>query len=208
MFSLKPRENKFFDLLEESARTVDQGARVFQSLMADYRQIGAKMAEITEVEHSGDELTARISDQLNQTFITPIDREDIYTLSNRLDDILDYIHGTIERMQLYQTGEPSPEIKRLVDILVKTTGLLVGIVESLRSIRKQQHKIIEGCALIKRCESDADHLYRRVMARLFREMDQPLELIKWKEIIEHIEEAIDACEHVAKIIKGVAMKNA
>lgn len=208
VLSLKPRENKFFDLLEQSARNVEKGAKVLQALMEDYQQVSVRMAEITEIEHHGDDITANISEQLNQTFITPIDREDIYVLSHRLDDILDGIHGTIERMHLYQTGEPSDDFVKLVEVLVKSTELLAGVVESMRNMRKQQHKIIEGCSLIKQCESEGDRLYRRGMARLFNELDQPIELIKWKEIWERVEDAIDISNYVGKTIKGVAMKNA
>ncbi|ABZ85276.1 conserved hypothetical protein, possible phosphate transport regulator [Heliomicrobium modesticaldum Ice1] len=208
LLSLKPREDKFFTLLEQSARIVHRGSTVFQSLMKDYQLLSVKMAEITEVEHEGDDITANISDQLNATFITPIDREDIYTLSNRLDDILDNIHGTIERMHLYQTGEPSEDLVVLVNVLAESTCLLVTAFELMRHIRKEKEKIIETCARIKQCESDGDRIYRRGMAKLFDEINEPIELIKWKEIWERVEDAIDNCEHVAKIVKGVALKNA
>ncbi|WP_207732193.1 DUF47 domain-containing protein [Heliobacterium chlorum] len=208
LLSLKPREDKFFDLLEQSARTVDKGAKVLLSLLNDYQQLSVKMAEITEVEHQGDDITASITEQLNQTFITPIDREDIYLLGNRLDDILDNIHGTIERMYLYQTSQPSEDFIKLAGVLSQATEKLAEVIAALRNIRKNQDAILEGCAKIKQCESEGDRLYRRGVAHLFNELKDPIELIKWKEILERVEDATDVCEHVAKIVKGVAMKNA
>lgn len=187
---------------------VAQGARIFRTLMDDYHQISVRSAEITEVEHKGDDVTAKIADQLNRTFITPIDREDIYLLSNRLDDILDGVHGTIERMHLYHTEEPTEDFVHLVDQLVKSTSTLVDVIKMLRHMPKETDKILAGCAIIKGCESEGDRLYRRGMARLFNECADPIELIKWKEIWERVEDSIDVCEHVGKITKGVTMKYA
>lgn len=208
LLSLKPKENKFFDLLEQSSAMAEKGAIVLQSLMHDHQLISVKLVEITEAEHAGDNITATIIDELNRSFITPIDREDIYVLCQQLDDILDGIHGTIERMHLYQTGKPSADFVKLVDVLVHSSTYLKEVTKKMRNFRKQQQEIVDLCRKIKQCETEGDALYRRGMASLFNEINDPIELIKWKEIWEHVEDAIDHCERVGKLIKGVAMKNA
>jgi len=206
MIGVKAKEEKFYILFQEAAETVFQGALLLKEAVKDHTVVNDTMTKITEVEHRGDQITRTIIDHLNQTFITPLDREDIYTLAQELDDILDYIEGTIERMMLYKTGKPSPDVIDLVDILVEAVTEIQKAVASLRSLRNDGAGVLRTCQDINLLETKGDHLYRAGVARLFEEVTDPIEIIKWKEIFEHVETALDHCEDVSDVLKGVVLK--
>jgi predicted phosphate transport protein (TIGR00153 family) len=206
MIGVKAKEEKFYSLFQEGAETVFQGALLLKEAVSDPTLVKEMMTRITEVEHHGDQITRTIIDHLNQTFITPLDREDIYTLAQKIDDILDYIEGTIERMMLYKTGQAAPDVVELVDILVETRSVIKSAFVNLRSLRHDGASILKSCQEINLLESKGDHLYRAGVARLFEEVTDPIEIIKWKEIYEHIETALDHCEDVSDVLKGVVLK--
>lgn len=208
MFSLKPKEDKFFELFAQSTRLVRQGAYIQRELMENYNSIDQRMNLVSDLEHEADELNDAIIDKLNQTFITPLDREDIYALATMLDDLVDYVQGTVERMMLYRTGKPTPAAVELADLLTKSTEELVNIFDLLKNIKGNQEKILEHTRKIVDLESEGDSVYRKEVAHLFANCPDPIYVIKWKEVLAHLEDSLDHCEKIADIIRGVVMKYA
>jgi predicted phosphate transport protein (TIGR00153 family) len=164
-----------------------------------------KYAErIKDIEHTGDNLTHTLLTRLNQTFVTPFDREDIQALSSRIDDVLDLIDAAASRIVTYKISHIRPGVADLAQILYETTRQVVVVVGALN----KHDAVLEKCIEINRLENEADRLSRILIARLFDEEKDPVQIIKWKEIIEVIEAAVDKCEDVANVIETVTLKNA
>ncbi|QJW48194.1 DUF47 domain-containing protein [bacterium BFN5] len=208
MFSLKPKEDQFFKLFAESARLLRDGAYVLKEVLDDYTKIEEKMTQVSNLEHAADDVNDAIIDKLNQTFITPLDREDIYSMATLLDDGVDYLQGTVERMLLYRTGQPSPGAIELTRLLVDCTEELVKAFDLLKNIRGNQHKILDHTRKITVLESEGDRIYRQEVANLFTSCPDPIEIIKWKEVLEYLEDTLDHCEDIADLLRGVVMKYA
>lgn len=202
---LLPREERFFDLFEEAARKVVRGAELLVELVKNYDRAEELRREIEEVEHDGDITTHEIADRLNHTFVTPFDHEDIRALSGRLDDILDYILATADRMYLYKAGEPAPEMANLTSVLADATKAVERAVGGLRDVTKSR-RILDYCIEIHRLENVADEQSRQALAKLFRGSDA-LHALKWKEIYDHVETAVDKCEDVAVIVESIVVKH-
>lgn len=205
-FSLLPRENKFFDLFEEGAQNMVKISKTFKEMIDTWELVGGKMAEITELEHQGDTITHQIIAQLHRTFVTPFDREDIALLAHAMDDVADFIHSAADTMVIYKIDLPSPRAKELAGIIVQAT---VEVEKAVGELRRQPkiNKILERCVEINRLENIADRIYRAALAELFENVDIP-QVIKWREIYEHMETATDRCEDVANVLEGVALKHA
>jgi len=201
-----PREERFFELFGEQAQNVVKGADLLVDLVADHTQAGDLRKRIEEVEHEGDITTHEIADRLNRTFITPFDHEDIHELAGRMDDILDNIEATADRMFLYEAGEASPEMVSLVKVLSDSTKSLERAIEGLHDIAKNARRIMDYCIEIHRLENMGDEQSRRALAELFKGSDA-LHALKWKEIYDHVENAIDKCEDVASILEGIVVKH-
>jgi len=208
MFLFKPRENKFFELFSASTRLVRQGAYILRDVMRDYTDIEQKMQCILDVEHEADETNDAIVDLLNQTFITPLDREDIYLLATMLDDVVDFLQGTIERIVLYRTGKPSPGAAEMARLLADCTDELVKGFDLLKNIKGNRDKILDHTRKIVVLEDEGDRIYRQEIAHLFNTCPDPVQIIKWKEVLEHLEESLDHCEKIADLLRGVVMKYA
>lgn len=208
MFNFKKKDNEFFELFIESAKYFRDCAVVMVEVMGDYKQAETKMKEIIDLEHKADEVNDRIIDKLNQTFITPIDREDIYALANALDDGVDFLQGTIQRVVLYHAGEPRTGAVELTQLLIKGTNELLRAFELLQNIKEHQQEILEITRRIEKLESEGDRIYRRDVALLFESNISPIEVIKWKEILEYLENTLDHCEDLADLLRGVIMKYA
>lgn len=208
MFSLKPKEDKFFELFSDSARLVQRGAYILKDVLNDYSTLAEKMEVISDLEHEADDLNDAIIDKLNQTFITPLDREDIYSLATMLDDVVDFLQGTMERMVLYRTGKPTAGAIELARLLADCTDELVKAFDLLKNIRGNQHKILDHTRKIVVLESEGDRIYRQEVAHLFTHCPDPIEIIKWKEVLEHLEGSLDQCESIADLVRGVVMKYA
>ena len=206
MFQFKPREDKFFELFAESTRLVRQGAFALRDVMGDYTDVETKMQFILDVEHQADETNDAIIDLLNQTFITPLDREDIYLLANMLDDVCDFLQGIIERMVIYRTGSPTPGAIDLARLLADCTDELVKAFDALRNIKGNRDKILDSTRKIVVLESEGDHIYRKEIAHLFNTCPDPVRIIKWKEVLEHLEGALDHCEKIADLLRGVSAR--
>ncbi|TEU04624.1 MAG: DUF47 domain-containing protein [Dehalococcoidia bacterium] len=206
-FPFIPREEKFFDLFEESARNLVRGAGLLAELIGKWENIEEKVREISELEHHGDNITHRIIAQLHATFVTPIDREDIAQLAERMDDVMDFIEGAAVAMLIYEVKRPTERAQELADILVRTTSEVSVALPRLRR-RNQLNKIPEHCIEINRLENEADRVVRAALTELFHDQVDLADVIKWREIYEHMETATDRCEDIANVLEGVMIKRA
>jgi uncharacterized protein len=204
---LLPRETSFFDFFERHAEKTLEGVREFLSLATTSANIVAKAKRIKEIEHETDVITHHCVEALHKTFITPIERDDIYRLITKMDDIMDYVEAASERIWLYELDKMTAETKDLADVLVRAVE---GVRRALRGLRDMKHaeEIIKQCIDVNRLENEADAILRSALARLFKEEKDPITVIKWKEVYENLEAATDRCEDVANIIEGVVLEHA
>lgn len=203
---LFPREgNEFLDFFERHASKTLEAARLLRAMLDRPAESADQARQIKEVEHEGDQITHRTIETLHQTFITPIDRGDIHRVISRLDDVLDLIDATSERLWLYELFEVQPDARDLADVLVNAAAQVLKAMTQLRNL-KDRDAIINTCMEINRYENEGDALLRRALARLFRDQKDPILVIKWKEIYDYLEDAIDRCEDVANILEGVALE--
>jgi predicted phosphate transport protein (TIGR00153 family) len=203
-FRLIPREEKFFDLFEQQGANIMAAARVLEELLLDYGSAKAKAEQIKDLEHAGDTLTHELVKRLNTTFVTPIDREDIYALASRLDDVLDLIDAVADRLLIYKITKPTVGSVDMAKVIVKTAEATDRAVRCLRALSPYYHK---HCVEVNRLENEADRLLRDLLAALFEGVD-PVEIIKWKELYETMESVTDRCEDVVNVIEGIVLKMA
>ena len=210
MFDLKPKKksNEFFVLFEESAEYFYQATLLLDEVMMDHRKADIKVKEINDLEHRADKVNDAIIDKLNQTFITPIDREDIHAIANGLDDGVDQLQGMLQRIVIYHTGEAREGALRLTKLLIESTAEIKRAAALLNAISKNQNEILAITSKIDKLESEGDHVFRGELAYLFEYVKDPIELIKWKDLLEGLEETLDHCERMADLLKGVVMKYA
>ena len=210
MFDLKPKKksNEFFVLFEESAEYFYQATLLLDEVMMDHRKADIKVKEINDLEHRADKVNDAIIDKLNQTFITPIDREDIYAIANGLDDGVDQMQGMLQRIVIYHTGEAREGALRLTKLLIESTAEIKRAAALLNSISKNQNELLAITSKIDKLESEGDHVFRGELAYLFEYVKDPIELIKWKDLLEGLEDTLDHCERMADLLKGVVMKYA
>lgn len=206
MFSLSVKEDKFYQYFEQSTEVVYETVLKLEAIMKESSVSAEEAEEMHQLEHKGDDITTMIIDRLNSTFITPLDREDIYTLAQVLDDIIDYAQGTVERMMLYHTTNPSLGAQELSHTLVLAADQIRKAFACLHNIHFKKSEILAATEEIYHLESAGDRIYRQEVARLFEYEKDPIEIIKWKEILEHLETALDHCESIADLLKGVVLK--
>ena len=202
-----PKELKFFDLHEASAKNTVKAAQALKEMVESWQFIDSRAAEITELEHQGDTITHQIISLLHRTFVTPFDREDIALLAHTMDDVIDFIHAAADAMFIYKITKPTERAKELTDIILQGTVEVEQAVSGLRK-RSQLKMVQEKCVEINRLENMADRVYRAGMAELFENTDDIAEIIKWREIYGHMESATDRAEDVANVLEGVALKHA
>ena len=206
-FPFLPREEKFFDLFEQSAQNMVKTSRVLREMINTWELVEGRVAEITELEHEGDTITHQIMAQLHRTFVTPFDREDIALLAHTMDDVVDFIHAAADAMLIYKIAQPSQGARDLADVIVQAATEIQKAMPQLR--QRATLKEIHGyCVEINRLENMADRVFRSAMADLFDNTPDLALVIKWREIYEHMESATDRCEDVANVIEGVALKYA
>lgn len=201
---LLPREEKFFDLFREQAENVHRAAQILVSLFEDYRDVEKHVAEIKFIEHKGDQLTHGLMMKLNQTFITPFDREDIHALGSALDDVLDLVDGAAGRLVRYKVTAVTPGARQLAKVILHGTEILLKAVSQLG----KRDNILEYCDQLTQIEEEADRIKGECVARLFEDSIEPIEVIKWKEIYEVLEATTDKCEDVADVLEAVVLKSA
>lgn len=206
-FSLVPREKRFFVLFQQSAQNALKIARQLQDMLNTWEDIRERVSVITALEHEGDAITHQIVAELHRTFVTPFDREDIAMLANSLDDITDFIHSVADAMSLYSIERPTEKVKEMVEVAVQAVAEVGNAVSEIEG-RIDKEKLLKRCVEINRLENISDSLYRAAMAELFTNCEDFAHVIKWREIYEYIENAIDRCEDVANILEGVALKYA
>lgn len=205
-FPFIPREEKFFELFEESAHNAVKTAQKLKKLVDTWHDVEIMTGEITELEHEGDRITHQIMKELNRTFVTPFDREDIASLAHSLDDVTDFIHAAADAMLIYKIDQPTQRAKELTETIVQAAAEIEKAVLQLRH-RTQLKQVMERCVEINRLENVADKVFRAAMAELFNDSKDFAHVIKWREIYEHMESATDRCEDVANVLEGVAIKH-
>lgn len=209
MFGFKTKkETNFFELFAESAEYFYQGTLLLDEVMMDHRKADVKVKEINDLEHKADKVNDEILEKLNKTFITPIDREDIYDIANDLDDGVDQLQGILQRIVIYHTGEAREGAMRLTKLIIESVSEIKRAVALMGEISKNQATLLEITSKIDKLESEGDHVYRNELAYLFEYVKDPIELIKWKDLLEGLEETLDHCEKMADLLKGMVMKYA
>jgi len=201
-FRLIPREQSFFDLFEQLANKVQEGTDGLLDLLKNYSDLERKSARVLDIEHQGDEITHEVMRRLNTTFITPFDREDIHRLASSLDDVLDHVEAAAEYLRLHKIEQPLPQMVALAETLAQAAGVGASAMPSLRKMKGMDSYWVE----INRLENEGDRLYRQTIAELFSGEFKAMDVLKWKDIIEEIEAAIDRLEDVANTIEGIVLK--
>jgi hypothetical protein len=206
---LIPHDDKFFAMFEEATQNVLEAVRLLKELSLSRRpkRRDELVEAIREREHVGDAVTHRIFSELNGTFVTPLDREDIHVLGSSIDDILDYIDGTASRIRIYGIKKTPPEVTELVEVLERSLDELhrgVGLLRDLHHIDGLQEVIQK----INEYENDADDIFERAVGRLFLKEKNPIQVIKIKEVLVGLETATDKCEDAANVLEGIMIKNA
>jgi len=210
LHALIPTEDKFFKYFENDVDNLLVAAGVFKELMSNSiskEERAQKIKRIEELEHRGDEITHSIYSELGATFITPFDREDIHALASKLDDILDYIQGAGTRMILYQIKKISPAQERLAVLIYDQVVELHKAILNLRHFKEGKF-ILDSLVRINSIENEADDLFERAIADLFETCEDPIKLIKMKELLVSLETATDQCEDAANVIESIIVKNA
>jgi uncharacterized protein len=201
---LAPRGREFFDLFEEAGGNVARASDLLDQMLRDYPERRDLAREILICEQEGDRITHDVIHALNSSFVTPIDREDILQLASALDDIVDFVEEVADYLGLYKIDAPMEQSQRLAHVLAQAGRLISEAMPRLRNFDDMSHYTVE----VNRLENEGDRLGREAVASLFEEGIDPLVVIRWKDIYERLEEAIDACEKVAYLLEGISTKNA
>ena len=203
---LMPREGKFFEYFTEHGEQLVLGARELRALLANVSELTERKRAIERIEHRADKITQQTMQLLHQTFITPIDRDEIHQLITRMDDILDLMEDVSQCMFLYDIAAISDEARKLADICLVSCEKVKAAVSQLSNLKNSQ-TILALCKEIDQLESDADHVMRAAMAKLFREEADVKHLFKMKEIYQLLESVTDRCQDVANIIEGIVLES-
>nr|WP_297357788.1 DUF47 domain-containing protein [uncultured Caldimonas sp.] len=209
---LLPREGNFFELFNQHGAKIVEGSRAFMAMVQNYADTDERerhAAEVDKAERQADKITAEVNRLLHKTFITPIDREQIHSLINAMDDILDLLQDSAETMSLYDVRAMTDEVVRLAELSGRCCERVAHAVSLLPRLSKHDaaEAAIKACEEIDQLESDADKVMRAAMSKLFREQPDVRELIKLKAIYEQLESISDRCEDVANLIEGIVLEN-
>ncbi len=203
---LLPHDASFFAHFEQQGKKTVEGCRAFLEMVEQPGDMERRAERVKQIEHECDEITHAVVEALHKTFITPIDRNDIYRLITKMDDIMDFVEAAADRVALYELPTMTKEVADLARCLVESADHVLSAVSGIRDLGKP-NGILQHCIEINRLENVADGILRGALARLFREEKDPIAVIKWKEIYETLETATDRCEDVANIIEGVVLEN-
>ena len=207
-FILTPRDTRFYDLFEQDTTNLLTGARALVDMFAENcpdREMRAQ--EIKGFEEAGDSITHEIIKRLHRSFVTPIDREDIATLAHTLDSVMDFVEAAARTLVLYRMSEPTPRAKELARIVLGVATRLHEVMPCLRQ-RKQFARILRACVDINRLENEADAVHHAAQAELFESCSNAIDVIKWRELYQHLENATDLGEDVANALEGIVLKHA
>jgi uncharacterized protein len=205
MLRIIPKEEKYFDLFKRMASGITECAALLKKLFEDFDHHAQYADQIKQVEHRCDEITHDIVRRLNQTFITPIDREDIHALSSKLDDIVDDMDYVARRTVLYRIEHTTPYAVQLADVLAQLGAKIESAVSQLDRGYKG---VLEDCIAIHDLENKGDAIHHAAVAELFATEKDPIRLLKWKELYEKMERSIDRCEDAANVLEAIVLKNA
>jgi uncharacterized protein len=198
-----PKEREFFDLFEEAGANIVRAAELLERMLEQWPD-GAELArDVVVCEQEGDRITHDIIQRLNSTFVTPIDREDIYALASALDDVVDFVEEVSDFLTLYRIEAPMDQATELARILSQSSRAIADAIPRLRTFRDIHHYTVE----VNRLENDGDRVVRQALASLFERGIDPMLVIRWKDIFERLEDGIDATETVANILEGIVIKN-
>jgi hypothetical protein len=201
---LLPRDDQFFELFDQLAAHLASTAKILDTLFGDVERANDYVKAIKDIEHKADLLTTTINQRIDKSFITPIDREDIHRLASRLDDVIDLLDGTSRRFAMLHISDVLPPARRLSGVLLRAANEIQVAVREMR----QPPQVNEHVALIKHLEEEGDGIYHEAVGALFAGTPNPLEVIKWKEMYDTLENAIDSCMGVAQVLQSISLKNA
>ena len=204
MFSLIPKDEAFFEMFQKDAHNMVEGVLLLKNMMEDYKNPLEQARRIKDIEHVGDGITHDIARRLNQTFITPIDREDIHDLASALDDILDLAEAVADRFVVFKVARPTDMAIKLANILHQAS---VAVAAGVDVLGKPHADVTECNVRVNSLENEADRLTRDAISALFEGEKDPVAVIKWKEIYEAFEEGTDRCEDVANILERISLKH-
>jgi predicted phosphate transport protein (TIGR00153 family) len=206
-FLITPRDTKFYDLFEQGTANLVTAAEKLVDLFNNYEDVEAKARQLKALEHQGDTITHEIIRRVNCTFVTPIDREDIVLLAHTMDSIMDFVEAAGRTAFLYRITQPTERARQLASIVAKTAYVLNDVLPCLRH-RDQFNRILEQCVEMNRLENEADDVHHAAMAELFDSGKDATEIIKWRELYQHMEDATDRGEDVADVLEGIVLKYA
>lgn len=206
-FLITPRDTRFYDLFEQDTANLVTAAEKLVDLFNNYEDVEAKARQLKDLEHQGDTITHEIIRRVNLTFVTPIDREDIVLLAHSLDSVMDFMEAAGRTAFLYRITQPTERARQLASIIAKMAYTLNDVLPRLRH-RDQFNRILEQCVEINRLENEADDVHHAAMAELFDSGKDATEIIKWRELYQHMEDATDRGEDVADVLEGIVLKYA
>ena len=202
-----PKNERFYVLLHDGARNLVDAADSLADLVGHYENLDMKSDHITELEHNGDTITHDIINLLHKTFVTPIEREDIALLAQRMDDVMDYIEGASTAMRIYKINQPTDRSREMADVVRMMTVKLEQAIAHLKD-HKSLRDILPYCVEVNRLENVADDIYRKSIAELFDNDTSAADMIKWREVYEQLEQASDGAEDVANVLEGIVLRHA
>lgn len=206
-FLITPKDTKFYDLFEQDTANLVTAAEKLVDLFNNYEDVEAKARQLKDLEHQGDTITHEIIRRVNLTFVTPIDREDIVLLAHAMDSIMDFMEAAGRTAFLYRITQPTERVRQLAAIIAKMAYTLNDVLPCLRH-RDQFKRILEQCVEMNRLENEADDVHHAAMAELFDSGKDATEIIKWRELYQHMEDATDRGEDVADVLEGIVLKYA
>jgi predicted phosphate transport protein (TIGR00153 family) len=200
---LKPQKREFFDLFTRASRNACDISAVLVDLLEGWPDSRARLRDIHELEHEGDRLTREVINLLNRTFVTPLDRDDMYRLASAIDDVCDHVDEAADNIDLYEVREVPTKAKQQAEVIHRAAARLHEAVERLEGFKDSQRQLVA----LRELEDEGDRLSREAVADLFRSGQDPLTIIRWKDIHEQLEEAVDACENAADVLEAILVKN-
>lgn len=199
---LLPRDESFFDLFDQMGQKVEQGAQELLELLENYTDLERRVGRILDIEHEGDDITHEVLRRLNTTFVTPLDGDDIHRLASNLDHVLDHIEAAADYLQLHKIEEPLPEVAKLARTLAVSAQVTAKALPNLRKMHDLENYWVE----INRLENEGDRMFRRMIAELYSGEFKAMDVLRWQDIIEEIEGAIDRLEDVANTVEAIYLK--
>jgi predicted phosphate transport protein (TIGR00153 family) len=207
MFRTTKKDMIFYDLFSVVMTDTCEGAGILDDLFRSLTGVDEKIEQLESLEHKCDRTVHDVIDQLNRSFITPLDREDIFLIAKVIDNIMDSIEAVAHSIRLFNITSIRPEAIEMTALINKSAAVLAGVVSEMKNL-KSSKTLHPGVVEVNRLENQGDVVYRSIIKELFTEEKDPIELIKWKEIVEQLEQALDSCEDVANVIEGIVSKNA